>query len=71
VIAAGAALSTRDLKISGHDLMRELGVSPGPLIGRILEALLEAVINDPGLNERAALLAYASECLARMAKPKE
>ncbi len=61
VIADGAALSTKDLKINGHDLIRELGVKPGPLIGRILDALLEAVTNDPALNERDALLTKARE----------
>jgi tRNA nucleotidyltransferase (CCA-adding enzyme) len=70
VIAEGAALSTRDLKVSGHDVMRELAVAPGPIIGRILEALLEAVTNDPALNEREALLAYARDFLARSETPQ-
>jgi tRNA nucleotidyltransferase (CCA-adding enzyme) len=61
VIAQGAALSTRDLKINGHDLMKELGLAPGPVIGRILDALLEAVLTDPAANERDALLARARE----------
>jgi tRNA nucleotidyltransferase (CCA-adding enzyme) len=63
VLAEGAALSTRDLKVNGHDLIRELGVRPGPVIGEILDALLEAVTNDPGVNERTALLARAREHL--------
>jgi tRNA nucleotidyltransferase (CCA-adding enzyme) len=70
VIAAGAALSTRDLKVSGHDLLRELALSPGPIVGRILDALLEAVTNDPGLNEREALLAYARDFVAKNTKPE-
>lgn len=61
VLAEGAALSTRDLKVNGHDLMRELGVSPGPVIGEILDALLEVVTNDPSVNDREALLAKARE----------
>jgi tRNA nucleotidyltransferase (CCA-adding enzyme) len=61
VIADGAALSTRDLKINGHDMIRELGVKPGPIIGQVLEALLEEVTNDPALNERGALLERARE----------
>jgi tRNA nucleotidyltransferase (CCA-adding enzyme) len=59
VVAEGLALSTRDLRVDGHDLMRELGLSPGPLIGEILDMLLEAVTIDPGLNEKEALLAKA------------
>lgn len=67
VIAEGAALSTRDLRVNGHDLMRELAVRPGRVIGDILSALLEAVTNDPALNERDALIALAREYLARNA----
>jgi tRNA nucleotidyltransferase (CCA-adding enzyme) len=61
VLAEGAALSTRDLKINGHDLIKELGVAPGPVIGKILDALLEAVLSDPGVNVREALLARARD----------
>jgi len=70
VLAQGAALSTRDLKINGHDLIRDLGIRPGPLIGQILDALLEAVTNDPGANDRDALLALARKEVAgrRVAK---
>jgi tRNA nucleotidyltransferase (CCA-adding enzyme) len=69
VIAEGAALTIRDLKIDGHDLMRELGVKPGRIIGEILSALLEAVTNDPAANEPAALLALAREYLAGKGRP--
>ena len=63
VLEQGAALSTRDLKINGHDLIRDVGVRPGRAIGQILDALLEAVTADPALNEREALLALACEWL--------
>jgi tRNA nucleotidyltransferase (CCA-adding enzyme) len=59
VIAAGDALSTRDLAISGHDLIKELGLTPGPIIGKILNALLEEVLADPAKNDRDTLLAIA------------
>jgi tRNA nucleotidyltransferase (CCA-adding enzyme) len=61
VLAQGAALSTRDLKVNGRDLMKELNLAPGPVIGRILDALLEAVLTDPAANERDTLLARARE----------
>jgi tRNA nucleotidyltransferase (CCA-adding enzyme) len=64
VLAEGAALSTRDLAIDGHVLMKELGVKPGRIIGEILEACLEMVIADPSTNEREALLVKAREILA-------
>ncbi len=56
VLAQGAALSTRDLAIDGRDVMRELGVEPGRIIGQVLEALLERVLDDPSLNDRETLL---------------
>jgi tRNA nucleotidyltransferase (CCA-adding enzyme) len=65
VIAQGAALSTRDLKVNGHDLIRDLGLAPGPVIGQVLDALLEAVTSDPALNEREPLLAAARELLRK------
>ena len=65
VLAEGAALSTRDLKVNGRDLMTELGIAPGRIIGEILDALLDAVTNDPAVNEREALLALAREILKK------
>ncbi len=67
VIAEGAAFSTRDLNVNGHDLIRELGIPPGRIIGEILEALLELVISDPRINERDSLLARAREHLKEKA----
>jgi tRNA nucleotidyltransferase (CCA-adding enzyme) len=64
VLAEGAALSTRDLKVNGRDLMKELELKPGPIIGEILDALLDAVTDDPNVNEREALLARARDVLA-------
>ena len=56
---AGAALAIRDLAIGGSDLMRELALPPGRILGEILGALLEDVVSDPGLNERGELLQRA------------
>ena len=63
VLEAGAALSTRDLKINGRDLMTELGLKPGPILGELLEGLLEATMVDPDLNQRDALLGRAKDML--------
>ena len=57
VAAEDAALHTRDLAIDGRDVMRELGIPPGPVVGEILEALLEEVLDDPARNTRDHLLA--------------
>jgi len=61
VVEAGAAFSLRDLAIDGRDLIAELHLAPGPIIGKILDALLEDVVSDPALNERETLLARAKE----------
>ncbi len=58
------ALDRSALVIDGDDLMRELGLTPGPLLGRIIDELVERVITDPALNERATLLLLAQGMLA-------
>ncbi|MCA9757044.1 MAG: CCA tRNA nucleotidyltransferase [Candidatus Eisenbacteria bacterium] len=63
VLASDAALSVKDLAISGHDLMDRFGRPPGKWIGSILHALLEDVLEDPSRNEPSALLARAEELL--------
>ena len=56
-----APLETRELAIDGHDIQRELGLEPGPEIGRILARLMESVLDDPSRNDRQTLLALARE----------
>jgi tRNA nucleotidyltransferase (CCA-adding enzyme) len=62
-----APVSPLQLAIDGRDLQRELGIAPGPAIGRVKRRLLEAVLDDPALNERTALLAIAREEIAASA----
>jgi putative nucleotidyltransferase with HDIG domain len=52
------ALSLKDLAVSGRDLMAA-GIPPGKHMGIILSELLEAVLDDPGLNSRERLLEIA------------
>ena len=47
VDAEPALLVDRRLAIDGHDLQRELGMSPGPEIGEVLDRLTEIVLDDP------------------------
>ncbi|HEX5147523.1 MAG TPA: HD domain-containing protein [Candidatus Limnocylindrales bacterium] len=63
-LAAEIVLDRRGLAIDGEDLMSELGLAQGPLLGRILEDLLERVIVDPALNDRPTLLLLAQAMLA-------
>jgi tRNA nucleotidyltransferase (CCA-adding enzyme) len=48
----------RDLAVGGDELI-DLGLEPGPALGRVLQELLEAVVDDPALNTREQLLAHA------------
>src|SRR3990167_8162339 len=45
-----------DLKIDGHDVMRVLGIKPGPEVGRILNELFEEVADDKTKNQKEFLL---------------
>ncbi len=54
----GEPTSRKQLGVTGTDLA-EIGVSPGPRLGIILERLLAMVVDDPSLNTREALLAAA------------
>ena len=65
-LAAEVALDRNALEVDGHDLMTELGLAQGPRLGRVLDALLDRVIADPGLNERGTLLLLAQGILADM-----
>ena len=54
--------SLKELAIGGLEL-KELGVSPGPDMGRILKELLETVIEDPEKNDRDELLKLAKQMM--------
>ena len=49
-----------DLAVDGDDLLG-LGFSEGPEVGRTLESLLDAVVEEPELNTRERLLERARE----------
>jgi tRNA nucleotidyltransferase (CCA-adding enzyme) len=57
----GEPLSRADLAVTGRDL-QALGAG-GPRVGQLLGALLDRVLDDPGLNQREALLTLAREQL--------
>jgi len=52
-------LRSSRLAIDGTDLQHELGLRPGPQIGRVLDRLMETVLDDPALNRREVLLELA------------
>lgn len=55
IIKDGDCLSVSSLAVRGNDLMAE-GIPAGPAIGAALSKLLEAVLDDPSVNEREKLL---------------
>lgn len=48
-------ISVKMLRINGSDIMKNLGVEPGPVIGAILDVLLAEVIEEPELNNKEQL----------------
>jgi putative nucleotidyltransferase with HDIG domain len=68
VADADAALRVTDLAIGGRDVMQLLGLPPGREVGILLERLLELVIDDASLNERAKLEALLPRLLAELRK---
>lgn len=60
VRAKEMVLKISDLDISGEDL-KGLGIKSGPVMGNILNQLLDRVIDEPFLNERGKLLDIVTE----------
>jgi tRNA nucleotidyltransferase/poly(A) polymerase len=58
-VVAADALEQGQLAIDGHDLVAELDLAPGPVVGELLRHLLEVVLDDPSQNTRERLLALA------------
>jgi len=58
--ARGEAVDRGALAVTGQDLAAA-GIPAGPVMGRVLAALLEEVLDDPARNERSLLLARARE----------
>lgn len=54
----------KDLQITGDDIMEKFNLQPGPLIGDILDDLLEMVLDNPSANTCDALIARAAQYLA-------
>ena len=61
LIAEAQALHVRDLAVDGRDVMRVQGIPPGPEVGKVLDELLERVLDDPELNRRERLLSLLEQ----------
>lgn len=62
ICEAGDAVTIKDLAVNGRDLMA-LGINPGPELGRILQELLENVMEEPERNEKEWLLDYVQNSI--------
>ncbi len=62
-------LQQGQLAIDGGDLQAELGIAPSPMIGELLRGLLEAVLDDPSLNQRDRLLGLARQWMTAGGAP--
>jgi tRNA nucleotidyltransferase (CCA-adding enzyme) len=65
VLARRPPLAVGDLAVDGRDLIR-LGLRPGPDFGRILDALLDRVLEAPERNRTELLEAEALQLAARL-----
>lgn len=70
LIAEGACCRVGQLAVNGRDLI-EGGMSPGPELGKMLDVLLDQVLNGALPNERAALLGELARRMKRTARPEE
>lgn len=59
ILKESQALSLKDLKINGNDLIA-LGIPQGERIGKVLNILLEEVLDNPALNNKEKLLEIAA-----------
>lgn len=58
IIAREECFSLRDLAVNGSDLIAA-GIKPGPKMGRLLDSLLDAVIEEKLPNDKDVLLDFA------------
>ena len=56
IIKEENAITVKDLKINGNDLMKEFNLKPGPIIGKILNYLLDLILDEPNLNDKEKLI---------------
>jgi hypothetical protein len=55
--------SVRELAIDGNDIMEEFDLEESPLIGEVLDHLLEMVLDEPEKNKREVLIDAVKEYL--------
>ena len=66
VVEKDNAFTVKDLDIDGYSIMDALHIKPGPIVGKILNELLEKVLDNPDLNNHEMLMALAKDIYATM-----
>lgn len=61
ILISKEPLSLKDLAITGNDLINELGLSKGKIIGDVLKKLFNIILDYPDLNNKADLLKEAKK----------
>jgi len=60
-----AGFTSRDLAITGYDVMEYLDLSPSPEVGKAINHLTEKVMEDPSLNTKESLYALMNQMKCR------
>ena len=70
VVSEKSALSLKDLKANGNDLMNA-GIPKGPHLGKILAELFETVTESPAMNDKEKLVELAKNIYEQKIKAKQ
>lgn len=61
----------KDLAVNGNDIMSTFDLSPSPLLGQVLNYLLELVLDNPELNQKERLMKEAEFFLKNVSTDSE
>lgn len=64
-IARKPPFGLKDLKVNGNVIMEKFKLSPGPVVGKVLNHLVEKVLDDPQFNSKELLLKEAEDYLEK------
>ena len=61
----------KDLALDGNDIMKEFDIPPSPLVGQVLNHLLELALDDPEVNKKERLMKEAELFLKNISTSPE
>ncbi|MGB2980732.1 MAG: HDIG domain-containing metalloprotein [Candidatus Zixiibacteriota bacterium] len=61
----------KDLALDGNDIMKTFDIPPSPLVGQVLNYLLELVLDDPEVNQKDRLMKEAEFFLKNVSTGSE